>query len=298
MTETKQMIKKKIATFLLITIGIYAIPNYFVISAGNIRLGGGIWALFAMWSPGIAALVTKLIYDRNIRGLGWKWGKTKYQVWSYLLPFLYTFIAYIIIWITNLGGFYDAEHINKISTQYLVPMGITTQSHFLIITLLVLVSSILIFLIGCFFALGEEIGWSGFLVPQLSKITTFSKTALLRGVIWSVWHYPIILFADYATKGIPKWYSIICFTVFFISISYAFTWLRIKSGSLWTGVIMHASHNVFIQDIFTPLTADTGNTKYFIDEFGAPLAIVSVFLIIIFRRKQSRLDNTRTVISQ
>ena len=61
---------------------------------------------------------------------------------------------------------------------------------------------------------------------------------------------------------------------------------------------MHASHNVFIQDIFTPLTADTGNTKYFIDEFGAPLAIVSVFLIIIFLRKQSRLDNMRTAINQ
>ena len=42
---------------------------------------------------------------------------------------------------------------------------------------------------------------------------------------------------------------------------------RMKSGSLWTGVILHASHNLFIQAILTPLTIDNGKTMYYIDEF-------------------------------
>lgn len=49
---------------------------------------------------------------------------------------------------------------------------------------------------------------------------------------------------------------------------------RLRSNSLWTATFLHASHNLFIQAIFTPLTADTGPTKYAIDEFGFVLPIV------------------------
>ncbi|WP_457831901.1 CPBP family glutamic-type intramembrane protease, partial [Staphylococcus aureus] len=51
-------------------------------------------------------------------------------------------------------------------------------------------------------ALGEEIGWRGFLVPELYKKIGYTKTSLLTGAIWSVWHYPILIFADY-NKGTP-----------------------------------------------------------------------------------------------
>ena len=34
-------------------------------------------------------------------------------------------------------------------------------------------------------ALGEEIGWRGFLVPELSKVTGFTGTALINGLMWS-----------------------------------------------------------------------------------------------------------------
>ena len=74
-----------------------------------------------------------------------------------------------------------------------------------------------------------------------------------------------------------------------ISISFVFTWFRLKSNSLWTGVILHASHNLFIQSIFSPLTRDTGNTKYFIDEFGVVLPIVSICVAIFFWKKRSEL---------
>ncbi|UCC50697.1 MAG: CPBP family intramembrane metalloprotease [Anaerolineaceae bacterium] len=51
-------------------------------------------------------------------------------------------------------------------------------------------------------ALGEEIGWRGFMVPQLAKLTSFNKTALIGGVIWGIWHVPIIIFGGY-NNGAP-----------------------------------------------------------------------------------------------
>ena len=37
-----------------------------------------------------------------------------------------------------------------------------------------------------------------------------------------------------------------------IAISFVFAWMRLKSGSLWTGALLHASHNLYVQTIFTP----------------------------------------------
>ncbi len=60
-------------------------------------------------------------------------------------------------------------------------------------------------------ALGEEIGWRGFLVPELSKATSFTLTSLISGIVWSLWHYPILIYGDY-NAGTPTWYGLTCFT--------------------------------------------------------------------------------------
>lgn len=52
-------------------------------------------------------------------------------------------------------------------------------------------------------------------------------------------------------------------------------WLRGKSGSLWPCAICHASHNLFIQAVFTPITTVYGpKTLYAIDEFGFMIPLV------------------------
>jgi uncharacterized protein len=58
-----------------------------------------------------------------------------------------------------------------------------------------------------------------------------------------------------------------------IADSYALGWLRLKSGSLWTGAILHASHNLSIQAIFDRLTAPVGRVLYVTTEFGAGLVL-------------------------
>jgi membrane protease YdiL (CAAX protease family) len=74
-----------------------------------------------------------------------------------------------------------------------------------------------------------------------------------------------------------------------VSISFVFTWFRLKSNSLWTGAILHASHNLFIQSFFTPLTKDTRHTKYFIDEFGAVLPVICLIAAIYFWSRRGEL---------
>jgi membrane protease YdiL (CAAX protease family) len=74
-----------------------------------------------------------------------------------------------------------------------------------------------------------------------------------------------------------------------ISISFVFAWMRLKSGSLWTGAMLHASHNLFVQAVFTPLTRNTGKTAWYIDEFGAVLPAISIVFAVYFWRRRYEL---------
>jgi hypothetical protein len=52
----------------------------------------------------------------------------------------------------------------------------------------------------------------------------------------------------------------------------------------------HTSHNLYVQVIFTPLTANTGKTQYFIDEFGALLPLVMLAFAIYFWKRRGELE--------
>jgi len=142
-------------------------------------------------------------------------------------------------------------------------------------------------------ALGEEIGWRGFLVPELSKVVSFPAIGLISGLMWATYHYPVLIFADY-NAGTPIWYGLGCFTVMVVADSFILAWLALRSGSLWPAAILHASHNLFIQSICTPLTRDTGPTKYIIDEFGIGLVItITIGAIMVSRQRRQLPANGR-----
>jgi membrane protease YdiL (CAAX protease family) len=283
MTPNRRNISK-IATFLVITFGFSSIFYALIISAGTVNAQGGLYLMGLMWSPGIAGLVTQLLFERSLRQMGWRPGKAKYQWLGYLLPVIYGLVMYGIVWLTGLGGF----SLEKLAQIGAAQSGLQIQSTaaFALVYLLILI--IVGTISSIFSALGEEIGWRGVLVPTLAKTTTFTKTALISGLTWSLWHVPVLISADYNT-GTPAGYALVCFVVSVVGLSFVFAWLRLKSGSLWPAVLLHASHNLFIKNIYTALTTNTGITNYVIDEFGIALVLVAIALAIIFWRKRAGL---------
>jgi membrane protease YdiL (CAAX protease family) len=270
----RAILVRKITTFLFLTFAFSAVFYWLIISAGSLKANGNPYVHGLMWCPGAAALLTQLIYQHNISGLGWRWGGMNYMVLSYSIPLLYALTAYGIVWTTGLGGFPNASFVERVVNRF----GGTPASA---VSAYVALSATLGVLGGCLSALGEEIGWRGFLVPHLAMLMSFPKLALLSGAIWSVWHYPILVFGGY-NAGSPIWYALPCFTVMVIGISVVFAWMRLKSGSVWTGMLLHASHNLFVQQVLTPFTADTGHTRYFIDEFGVFLPLTAAITAVIF----------------
>ncbi|NTU80298.1 MAG: CPBP family intramembrane metalloprotease [Chloroflexales bacterium] len=165
----------------------------------------------------------------------------------------------------------------------------STKKIVVFLIIYVLISATAGIVSSCVTALGEEIGWRGLLVPELARRFSFTATALISGAVWAIWHSPAILFAHYNNAGAPMGVGLACFTVMVIGTSFAFAWLRLQSGSLWPAVLLHASHNLFIRTIFTPLTGATRFTPYVIGEFGLGLALVALPVGYLFWRKRGAL---------
>ncbi len=266
---------KRIITFLILTLLLSAIFWALIFQAGGTQAFGGAYTLGLMWCPGIAALVTTFVFQRNLRELGWSLGKLRYLLLAYALPLAYAGVPYILVWMVGLGQF----------TTQNVPPGQP-------LVVFVLVNATIVFLLGgVLSALGEEIGWRGLLVPQLARLTSFTWVSLISGAIWTLWHVPLLLFSDY-TSGAPAWYALACFAVLVVGISFAFAWLRLKSGSLWTAAILHGSHNLFIQGVLDPLTRGTDITKYITGEFGIGLALAAILVAFVFWRFRDSLHTS------
>lgn len=277
--------RRAVPVYLLLTLAFSSVFWFLIIKSGHVGAGGGLYVAALMWCPASAALLTCKILGREVKSLAWKWGQPRYQVMSYLIPLGYATLTYAIVWLTGLGGFYNHPFVTAVGNRF----GLGPLPAWVTIPLYLFFAGTTGVIRGCATALGEEIGWRGFLVPELAKRTSFTATALISGSLWAMWHYPILIFADY-NAGTPTWYSLTCFTVMVIGLGFVFAWMRLKSGSLWTGVLLHASHNLFIQAFFDPLTADTGRTKYVIGEFGAALPVTVIVLAVYFWTRRGEVN--------
>lgn len=273
---------RKIGCFYALTMLFSGVFNAFVLHAGKMDAGNLLYVTGAMWSPALATFATKRIFGESVRELPWQWGSARYAWLGYLIPILYTVPLYLIVWVSGLGAF-DIASLTKTAENFgwqNFPAGVT-------LTLFVLMTATLGMVGKWSRALGEEIGWRGFLVPELAKVVSFPMVALISGSMWAVYHYPAILFADYNAGG-PAWFGLSCFTVMVVADSFILAWLTLRSQSLWPAAIFHASHNLFIQSICTPLTRDTGPTKYIIDEFGIGLVITVAIVAIAIAKVEGR----------
>lgn len=252
--------RNKIIIFLLLTFAISSGCYYLMASTGSAADVVVLW----MWSPGVAAVLTQLLFRDSIRAFGWRLGEAKYLFWGFVIPLLYGLLIYGVAWATGLAG------LRKPSAGVLaaIPLG---------------------FVAACFAALGEEIGWRGLLIPELSKITTFTKASLVTWVVWAIWHYPAIIFADYHSEA-PRWFDLSTLTAAVLGMSILTAWLRLRSGSLWPVVLWHANHNLFIQGVLLNMTIDTGVTEYVVDDFGIGVLLSALIAGYIFWRKRGELE--------
>jgi membrane protease YdiL (CAAX protease family) len=251
-----------------------------LLHAQSLDIGRGFVIHTEMWAPALAAFTCCALLRIPFRFLGFAWPGMRAMAWGYLLPVGYAGAAYLFLWSTGLAPADFAGFLRASERSLHMGSSAGILNALLIVTFGVLQSAVS--------ATGEEIGWRGFLVPVFAQRFGFTGVALFTGVIWAVWHYPLILFGPYVSSA-PKWVAIPCFTTMIFATGSMAAWLRLKTGSVWPAAMLHACHNAVIQWLFDSITVETGRAAWFAGEFGVVLSVSSILFAIPLWRSGMRL---------
>lgn len=235
----------------------------------------GMLAVCLMWSVGVSAILALKLTGRDLANLGWKWGAARYHLIALILPMIYGGAACLVANAAGLAKFPRFETLTEIAGS----QGFASLAPATAVTALLFLAATAGLVNNMAAALGEEIGWRGFLTPRLVGMTGFLSASLITGVFWTAWHLPILLYSGYNAGG-EKLYEIVSFLFVITAISGALAWLRLASGSLWPAVTMHASHNLVLQTIFDPMTVRGESPITMVGEFGVVTAGVCILVCL------------------
>jgi membrane protease YdiL (CAAX protease family) len=96
--------------------------------------------------------------------------------------------------------------------------------------------------------LGEEAGWRGFALKRMLQYASPIKSAVLLGIIWSLWHLPLF-FIEGTTQNALAAFGFIpafsCYLLYTVMISVLITLLSIMSnGSVLGSMLFHTMGNL------------------------------------------------------
>lgn len=165
-----------------------------------------------------------------------------------------------------------------------------------VVTVVLILICPLLNAVNCF---GEEWGWRGFLYPKMKEGHSFLCTAVLVGLIWGIWHAPIIAIGHNYQQvvGTASWPMIVaaiaamCVLCVFLSI--IFCYISQRAHSVWPAVLAHSAFNG-VAGIGMLYMADPDHVNAFIGPaptgiIGAlPLIIVAIYMAVKETRREKR----------
>jgi len=229
------------------------------------------WAVLApiaMWAPGLARLVARRTVDQEFESplrLS-KWGVTGARVVLVPLavPLVVYGVAYFIAWLAGLAHWSPGAGRWKTDSQ---------------IALNVAVNLTLLTIVGTATALGEEIGWRGYLQPRLDAAGV--RTSVV--IVWlcqAAYHAPAIAGAGYASTG-GFLSDLTRFAAADLAVAFIWAFESYRAESLWPAVFFHSFHNTISQWLFPKFFAG-GENEFWLGETGILPGIVYVLVGIAF----------------
>ena len=240
----KETIKYLIWTFLIAWIMQVIVA---VLSRNGLAAVGQLLTAIMMFAP----LLGVLLSGHTLSGMGWKprlKGKIRMLLAAWFLPALLTAIGAALYFVVfpghfDMSGEYLAAAAGPEVLEQLEAQGMTYPLYVLASVVGCLTYAPLINMV---LAVGEEAGWRGFLYPQLKARFGKRLGRLIGGVIWGMWHWPLMCLTgyEYGTDyaGFPI-VGMLVFCIFTTAAGILCDWLYEKTECIWIPSIFHGAIN-------------------------------------------------------
>jgi membrane protease YdiL (CAAX protease family) len=215
-----------------------------IIPGSGITLSLVLLACGYMWAPTWAHLLTRLItregwHDAYLRPRRRGW---LYWIVAWFIPSIMTILGAVLFFVV-FRQYFDPSL--KVLHEMLAKTGqAIPNAPWTIVIIQTLLGILIAPFINSLFTFGEEFGWRAYLQPKLMPLGG-RKAILLIGLIWGVWHWPIIAMGhnyglDY--PGAP-WLGMLMMVWVTIGLGTFLGWLTVRAGNVWPAVIGHAAIN-------------------------------------------------------
>ena len=199
-----------------------------------------------MFGPAIANILTRIITQEGRSSLylhpHFDGGRWVTYLLAWFLPGVCTLIGAVVFFLV-FPNLFDPEL--SVLTQQLEAVGqARTLSPWIVVILQALQAILISPLLNTISTFGEEFGWRAYLQPKLMPLGA-RKANLLTGLIWGVWHWPIILMGynyGFNYYGAP-FLGLLAMVWFTLNLSVILGWLTIKAENVWPAAIAHGAIN-------------------------------------------------------
>lgn len=251
---------KKINLYLLFSFAISWL-SVLILLLANVSYGttASLFIIGGLFMPGpaIAAfIIQKFIYKEGFKNYGWSLEKKKlkwifYTILIFLALLLLTFAAIGLFGntgiITHFGQLdFSQESFNKKFLEMVADkvdvskIKIPEISAWLFLVISLLQGIIAGATVNLPFMFGEEFGWRGLLLYETRSLG-FLRAALFTGVVWGLWHSPLILMGHNYPNH-PH-VGIIMMCLMTTALSPVFAYVRVKMKSILSACILHGMIN-------------------------------------------------------
>ncbi len=259
---------KRIGIFLALTFGVTWAMAFGLMAAGGTAnpLATVVFSLF-MLVPALASLATRAITRQGFGNLmlkpNFRRGWRQYLLAWFLPPVLIAVGAavYFLLWPgqfdPSMTAVLDAAENQAAAAGQTLP-----RDAMRVILLGQLVGGLFLApVLNIVFTTGEELGWRGYLLPGLMERFSPRTATLLTGVIWGLWHAPMIAMGHNYGLNYPgaPWLGILAMVVFCVVMGSLFSWLTLRSGSMLPAAVGHGALNGMAGAASYFLVAGQGN---------------------------------------
>lgn len=294
MEQKKLAAKKRLIIFVALTI-VIAWILFLSLPIFGLPYGTGVSVVIvasAMFAPALSSVLTRLITKEGFGNMYLRphfKGHLKDYLLVYFGPTVLLFLSGALYFLIFPGSFDPELTALKGMLTSSNKQGLTA-SNLLIVQVLIFV--VLGPVINIIPTMGEELGWRGYLLPKLRMFFSDRAALILTGVIWGIWHLPIIVMGhNYGTSywGYP-WFGILAMIVFCVVLGTIEGYLSIKLQSAIPAAMIHSTVNagaalpiVLIKGSYNTLLgpAITGMIG------GLPFTVLAVILLITVGDKMS-----------
>ena len=236
------MTKRRLILFIIFVIAL-GYFTFLLIPLLGLNYGAGssiIILAVGMFVPTISSFLVRLITKEGFQNLYLKpnlRANGKFYIAIYFVPTLLLLLSAVLYFLILPNSF---------DSDFTLLKSVSPNKNVAVIMAIAIAQVLVIGpIVNIIPTLGEEIGWRGYLLPKLRELMSDRKAIIVSGIIWGIWHAPVIVLGHNYEKdymGYP-YLGIIAMVLFCVMLSIIESYTFFKTSSVIPAAMIHSTVN-------------------------------------------------------